>query len=71
MLIANNGKISEELLKKYETLEQKDQVFLDFDQVKKLKLKLISNDFVKIEDEMIRHDVIKLAFYIYSTLLRG
>jgi len=71
ILIANNGKISEELLRKYETLEQKDQVFLDYDEVKKFKLKLISNDFVKIEDEMIRHDVIKLAFYIYSTLLRG
>ena len=71
ILIANNGKISEDLLKKYETLEQKDQVFLDYDEVKKFKLKLISNDFVKIEDEMIRHDVIKLAYYIYSTLLRG
>jgi len=71
ILIANNGKISEELLKKYETLEQKDQVIFDLQEIKKLKLKLISNDFVKIEDEMIRHDVIKLAFYIYSTLLRG
>ena len=71
ILIANNGKISEDLLKKYETLEQKDQVIFDLQEVKKLKLKLISNDFVKIEDEMIRHDVIKLAFYIYSTLLRG
>ena len=71
ILIANNGKISEDLLKKYETLEQKDQVVFDLQEVKKLKLKLISNDFVKIEDEMIRHDVIKLAFYIYSTLLRG
>lgn len=71
ILIANNGKISEELLKKYETLEQKDQVYLDLANVKKMDLKLISNDFVKIEDEMIRHDVIKLAFYIYSTLLRG
>lgn len=71
ILIANNGKISEELLKKYETLEQKDQVNLDTAEVKKQSLKLISHDFVTIEDGMIRHDVVKLAFYIYSTLLRG
>ena len=64
-------KISEDLIKKYETLEQKDPVYLDIQNVKKLKLKLISNDFVVVENEMIRHDVIKLAFYIYSTLLRG
>ena len=71
ILIANNGRISEDLIKKYETLEQKDPVYLDIQNVKKLKLKLISNDFVVVENEMIRHDVIKLAFYIYSTLLRG
>ena len=59
------------MIKKYETLEQKDPVYLDIQNVKKLKLKLISNDFVVVENEMIRHDVIKLAFYIYSTLLRG
>ena len=63
--------ISEDLIKKYETLEQKDPVYIDIQNVKKLKLKLISNDFVVVENEMIRHDVIKLAFYIYSTLLRG
>ena len=34
-----------------------------------LKIDIIEDDFIAIEDEMIRHNVVKLAFYIFSTLL--
>ncbi len=71
ILIANNGKIDDELIKKYETLEQKDQAIYDPKNLKDLKLKTIVDNFVLIEDEMIRHDRVKLSFYIYSTLIRG
>jgi len=67
ILIANNGKIDKELVKKYETLEQKDPVLLDKENISNVKL--IEDNFIAIEDEMIRHDVVKLAFYIFSTLL--
>ena len=36
VVVVNNGKISEELTKKYETLEQKDPVIYDQENVKKL-----------------------------------
>jgi len=68
-LIVNNGKIEEELVRKYETLEQKDPVIFDKENLKDLKINIIEDDFIAIEDEMVRHNVVKLAFYIFSTLL--
>lgn len=68
-LIVNNGKIDEELIKKYETLEQKDQVIFDKQNLKKLGITIIEDNLVAIENEMIRHDAIKVAFYIFSSLL--
>ena len=68
-LIANNGKIDSELVKKYETLEQKDPVLLDNENLKELNLDIIEDDFIAIENETIRHNVVKVAFYIFSLLL--
>lgn len=68
-LIVNNGKIDEELIKKYETLEQKDQVIFDKPNLKKTGITIIEDNLVAIENEMIRHDAIKVAFYIFSSLL--
>ena len=68
-LIANNGKIDSELVKKYETLEQKDQVLLDNENLKELNLEIIEDDFIAIENETIRHNVVKVAFYIFNLLL--
>ena len=68
-LIANNGKIDSKLAKKYETLEQKDPVVFDKENLSKLNLDIIEDDFIAIENEMIRHNVTKVAFYIFSTLL--
>ena len=69
ILIVNNGTIDSELVKKYETLEQKDPVLFDNENLKDLNINIIKDDFIAIENEMIRHNVVKLAFYIFSTLL--
>ena len=69
ILIANNGEIDSELVKKYETLEQKDPVLFDIDNLKDLNISVIEDDFTAIENKMIRHNVVKVAFYIFSTLL--
>ncbi|MDD2434654.1 MAG: YvcK family protein [Bacilli bacterium] len=71
IIIANNGEINQELISKYETLEQKDQVLYDEENLKKMNIQTIADNFVLIEDDMIRHDRIKLSFYIYSVLIRG
>ena len=69
VVIVNSGYISPELAKRYYTLEQKDPVKFDEEELKNLKLKIISSDFVNIESNYIRHDVIKIALQIFSYLL--
>ena len=41
------------------------------EELKKLNLDIITDNLVYIEDELIRHDLIKLTYYIYSKLIRG
>lgn len=67
VVIANNSIIDKNILKKYETLEQKDQVILD---EKNIDIEIIQNDYVNIQDEVIRHKVDKLALDIYAYLIR-
>lgn len=71
VVIANNGNISEELITKYSDLEQKDPVLLDEEELKKMNVEVISDNFVIVEPEsnFLRHNVVKLAFHIFSYLL--
>ena len=71
IVIANTGEINDEIIKKYATLEQKDKVVYDRENVKKLKVKSIIDNLVSIENELIRHDTLKLSFHIFSVLIRG
>lgn len=68
-VIVNNGKLSNTLIKKYETLEQKDPVIVDHENLKKLNIDLIEKNFVSIEDNVIRHNSAKLSFQIFSEIM--
>lgn len=70
VVIANNGKISNEIAIKYATLEQKDPVILDKTNIDNMNIELIENNYVTIKDDIIRHNVEKLALDIYSYLVR-
>ena len=70
VVIANNGKISNEIAIKYATLEQKDPVYLDKENIDSMNIELIENNYVTIKDDIIRHNVEKLALDIYSYLVR-
>ena len=70
VVIANNGKILKKVRDKYATLEQKDQVIFDKCNLKELNLKIIADNFVKIEDDVLRHNIAKLGFHIYSYLIK-
>ena len=67
VVIANDGKIDEKLREKYETLEEKDPVILDKDKLKNIKV--ISNNYVTIENEYLRHDAILLSLDIFKYLI--
>ncbi len=69
VVVANNGYISKTLARRYYTLEQKDPVKLDRDELKKLKVKIVDDNFVSIEDGLLRHNAIKVSSQIFSYLL--
>ena len=68
VVLANSGKIDMSLAKKYETLEQKDPVIFDEDNLKDIKV--ISDDFIMVANNMIRHNNLKLGFHVYSYLMQ-
>lgn len=66
VVIANTGDISKDVAEKYSSLEQKDPVILDEENIKE---ELILNNYVSIVDDIIRHNVEKLSLDIYSYLI--
>ena len=66
VVIANSGDIDKKLAKKYATLEQKDPILIDKSNI---DCELIEGNYVSIEDNVIRHNVIKLSVAIFSYLL--
>lgn len=69
-VIASNTIVDEELIKKYKTEEQKDQVKIDYTKIDKLGTELIESDLFTTEDGTIKHDAMKLSSIIFSYLMR-
>ena len=69
VVVANDGKIDEEMAKRYESLEQKDPVELDRKETKKFVKKVISGDYVTVKNNLLRHNVLKLSMHIFGYLL--
>ncbi len=70
IVIANNGKIEKEMAMKYANLEQKDPVELDAKETKLQNVKIIAENLVTIENNLLRHDTLKLGYHIFSLLMR-
>lgn len=70
VVLVNNGEISKEIEEKYLTMEQKDPVKIDKENLKSLNIECIENDYVSIEDGVLRHNVDKLALDIYTYLVK-
>lgn len=68
-VIVNTGKIEPKLIEKYASLEQKDPVMVDVENLNKLGVQIIEDDFVLIDNGTIRHNAMKLAFHIFSSLM--
>ena len=67
IVVANNGDIKENIRKKYETLEEKDKVVLDRENLKNVEL--IENNYVAIENNYIRHNALLLSLDIFKYLI--
>ncbi len=69
VVVANDGKIDDEMAKRYESLEQKDPVIYDKKATKALVNKVISDDYVVVKNNLLRHNVMKLSMHIFGFLL--
>lgn len=69
VVVANNGSISNQMKNKYATLEQKDPVVIDYENLYKLNVDLIEDDFVNVDSDILRHNAVKLALRIFSYLI--
>lgn len=67
VVIANNKLIKKSICERYRVAEQKDQVLVDSENLKDVKL-ILSNLFV-VRNNMIRHDPLKLALNIYTYIV--
>ncbi len=70
VVIASNTKIPKHIAKKYETEEQKDPILIDYKELEELGVELIEDDLIVIEDNIIRHDSLKVSSLIFSYLIR-
>jgi len=69
-IMVNNGKISDEIINKYLVSEQKDSVMIDKEELSKLGVKVVEDEFVLVQNEMIRHNSTKLGLQIFSNLIK-
>lgn len=69
VVIANDGKIDDEMARRYESLEQKDPVELDLEETQNLVERVISDDYVAVKNNLLRHNVMKLSMHIFGYLL--
>lgn len=67
-VVLNNGYIDDDIIKNYETTEQKDLVKIDREKIKP-NTDIIENDYILIENGIIRHNTLRVAIDIISYLL--
>ena len=67
ILITNSEEIDPEIVKIYDTQEQKDLVVVDSNNI---KIEHINKPLIKVENNIIRHDNVKLALEIMNILIK-
>lgn len=66
-VIVNNGEIDQKIIDKYLVEEQKDPVIIDYENLKDVHI--IEDSLVKIVNDQIHHNALKLGLDIFSSLL--
>jgi len=70
VVIVSNNVLPTELLLKYSTEEQKDQVNIDYENIKKANYEVIESDLLTTSDGTIKHDSLKLSSIIFYYLMK-
>ena len=69
-VIINDGKIPKKFIEKYHREEEKDPVIIDKENINKMNVKIIKDDFIKLRDKGLKHDAIKLSLRIFEDLIK-
>lgn len=69
MVIINDGKIPKHFIDKYKTEEEKDPVMIDKSNLNAMNIKIIKDNFIKIESGSLKHDAIKLSLKIFEEII--
>lgn len=69
-VIVSNNILPKELIEKYSTEEQKDQVKIDYENIKKGNYEVIESDLLTTSDGTIKHDSLKLSSIIFHYLMK-
>ena len=70
-VIVSNNILPKELLEKYATEEQKDQVRIDYENMKDSKYEIIASDLLTTDDGTIKHDSFKLSSLIFQYVINN
>lgn len=68
-VVVNNGIIEPSIILKYSTSEEKDLVVADYDSIRGLNTDIIEGNYVLIENNIIRHNSLKVSIDLLSYLL--
>lgn len=69
-VIINDGKIPKKFIEKYHREEEKAPVIIDKENINKMNVKIIKDDFIKLRDKGLKHDAIKLSLRIFEDLIK-
>lgn len=71
VVIASNTEIDKQVAEKYSTAEQKEAVKIDYENIKKMDIEFIEDDLIVVENNILRHNSLKLSSLIFSYLMRN
>lgn len=69
-VIINDGKIPKKFIEKYHREEEKDPVIIDKENINKMNVRVIKDNFIKLKDKGLKHDAIKLSLRIFEDLIK-
>lgn len=69
-VIVNTGRIPAKFIKKYHREEEKNPVIIDKNELERLNVKVINDNFVAIDSGSLKHDTIKLSFKIFEEIIK-
>ena len=69
-VILNDGKIEEKFIEKYHREEEKDPVVVDKENLNKMNIRIIKDDFTTTEDGTLKHNTIKVSLKIFEELIK-